>query len=89
MASDELLPPPELAPPPLPERLTIEQRIAVWVDLMNACDAMVLAGLRRRIGPDGDLKAAFRRWHAAQMEEHDKMIVQWAKRLAEGDRHDC
>lgn len=88
MASDELLPPPELAPAPMPEHLTMDERIAVWVDLMDACDAMVMAGLRREIGPEGDLRAAFRRWHAAQREEHDQMIVRWARRLAGEEERD-
>ena len=27
------------------------------------------------IGPDGDLKAAYRKWYAQQMEEHDRTIL--------------
>lgn len=46
----------------------------MWVDLMDACEQLLLAGLRREIGPDGDLKAAYRKWYAEQMEEHDRMI---------------
>jgi hypothetical protein len=72
--------PAELAPA-VPDGSTVEQRIAMWVDLMNACDALVLAGLRREIGPDGDLKAAYRKWYAEQMEEHDRMIFHLAAEL--------
>ncbi len=50
--------PPELAPSPIRDDTTVEQRIAIWVDLMNAADATVLAWLQREIGPDGDLQAA-------------------------------
>ncbi len=39
--SGQLIPPPDLAPAPLPDHLTVGQRIALWVDLMNACDAML------------------------------------------------
>jgi len=61
--------------PSVPESATPEQCIAAWLDLMDACDQFVLAGLRREIGPDGDLKAAYRKWYAEQMEEHDRMML--------------
>ena len=51
----------------------------MWVDLMDACEQFLLAGLRREIGPDGDLKAAYRKWYAEQMEEHDRMIRRMAQ----------
>jgi len=69
-----LLPPPELAPS-IPTDATPAQCIAMWLDLMGACEQFLLAGLRREIGPDGDLKAAYRRWYAEQMEEHDRTIA--------------
>ena len=72
--SDELIPPPELAPP-IPHDTTSEQRIALWVDLMNTCEKFLLAGLRREIGPDGDLEAAHRRWYEQQMEEHERTLI--------------
>jgi hypothetical protein len=53
------------------------------VDLMNACDQFLLAGLRRKIGPDGDLAAAYRQWYEAQMEEHDRTMLHM---MAEFDR---
>jgi hypothetical protein len=74
---EPLLPPPDLAPP-VPTRATPQQCIALWLDLLDACDQFLLAGLRREIGPDGDLKAAYRRWYARQMEEHDRMIFHMA-----------
>ena len=42
---------------------------------MNACDQFLQAGLRREIGPQGDLQAAYRRWYAEQMEEHDRTML--------------
>ena len=36
---------------------------------------VLLAGLRREIGPDGDLQAAYRKWYAEQMEEHDRTML--------------
>ena len=76
----ELLPPPELAPP-VPEDTTFEERLALWVDLMNACEQFLLAGLRREIGPEGDLKAAHRRWYEQQMEEHDRTMLRLVEEL--------
>ena len=71
----DLLPsPPDLAPA-VPKSATPQQCIALWADLMDACDQFLLAGLRREIGPDGDLKAAYRKWHEQQMEEHDRALA--------------
>jgi hypothetical protein len=72
--TESLLPPPDLAPS-VPKDATPQQCIAMWLDLLDACDQFLLAGLRRDIGPDGDLKAAYRRWYAEQMEEHDRMMI--------------
>ena len=41
---NQLIPPPELAPS-MPEESSAEQRVAAWVDLMNASEQFVLAGL--------------------------------------------
>jgi len=78
MASQLLLPP-ELAPP-LPR--TAAEGIALWADLMDTCEQFLLAGLRREIGPNGDLQAAHRRWYAEQMEEHDRMIFHMLTELS-------
>ncbi len=76
----ELIPPPELAPQ-VPEDATPEQCIAMWVDLMNTCEQFLLAGLRREIGPKGDLKEAYRKWYAQQMEEHDRTVLHMMEEL--------
>jgi hypothetical protein len=67
--------------PRVPDDATPAQCVTMWVDLMNACEQFLLAGLRREIGPEGDLRAAYRRWYAQRMEEHDRMIEQLAQRL--------
>lgn len=76
----EPLTPKDLAPR-VPDGATPADCIAMWVDLMNACEVFLLAGLRREIGPDGDLRAAYRKWYADRMEEHDRMHEQMAQRL--------
>lgn len=70
----ELIPPPDLAPS-IPEGATPQQCVAMWLDLMDACEQFLLAGLRREIGPDGDLRAAYQKWYAEQMEEHDRTMA--------------
>jgi hypothetical protein len=77
--------PPDLSPPP-PKHLTREQRIAVWVDLMDACEQFLLAGLRRKVGPEGDVQAAYRRWYAEQMEEHDRTIFRMLENLGRREK---
>jgi hypothetical protein len=57
-------------------------RIALWLDLMRTTDKLLLAGLRRRIGPDGDLQEAYRQWYTEQMREHDEVVKRVAMRLA-------
>jgi hypothetical protein len=70
----------------MPEDSTPAQRVAAWVDLMNATEQFVLAGLRREIGEDGDLRAAYRAWYDRQMEEHDKMIEHMLTELCRRER---
>jgi hypothetical protein len=80
--ANPLVSPPDLSPP-LPKSATPRQCITVWLDLMNVCEKLLLAGLRREIGPEGDLKAAHRRWYAEQMEEHDRTML---RMMAEFER---
>jgi len=57
-------------------------RIAMWLDLMRTTDKFLLAGLRRKIGPQGDLREAYRRWYADHMREHDEVVARIASGLA-------
>jgi len=54
----------------------------MWLDVMGTCEQFLLAGLRREIGPDGDLPAAYRRWYAEQMQEHDRMMAHLMEQFA-------
>ena len=76
----QLIPPPELAPT-VADEVTPEQGIRMWVDLMNACEQFLLGGLRREIGPDGDLQAAYRQWYAEHMEDHDRAMFRMLEEL--------
>ena len=73
------------SPPSLPSDATAEDGLRAWLDVMRACEAFLLAGLRREIGPDGDLEAAYRAWYAAYCEEHDRMMVHMMERFAQSE----
>ncbi|MDZ4784077.1 MAG: hypothetical protein SGJ19_27835 [Planctomycetia bacterium] len=38
------------------------QRMLIWKDLMDTCEQLLLAGLRHKIGPDGNLDEAYADW---------------------------
>jgi len=78
--SPRLIPPPELAPPSV-KHLPLEKRIELWAELVDENDALVRAGLRAKIGPDGDLEAAYRDWYARHMEEHERGLIAFAENL--------
>ncbi len=76
--ANQLIPPPGMEPV-IPDHLTPDQCVALWADVVDAGEALLLAGLRRQVGPNGDIRDAYRRWYAQQMDEHDR----WMRRLAE------
>ena len=72
----------------IPDHLTADQRVAAWADLMDASEELLLAGLTRQIGPDGDLREAYRRWYVREMEDHDQAMRVLADNLyRRGVRH--
>ena len=79
--TNHLIPPPELSPPSL-THLPLEKRIEIWAELVDESEALLLAGLRAKIGPDGDLHAAYRQWYARQMEDHDRRLVEMLENLS-------
>jgi hypothetical protein len=87
--SNQLIPPPELAPPST-LHLPMEKRVELWARLVDESEEFVLAGLRCKIGPTGDLRAAYRSWYRRRMEEHDRnmahMMAELHRREAESAR---
>ncbi|HEX4591827.1 MAG TPA: hypothetical protein VH120_17955 [Gemmataceae bacterium] len=49
--------------------------VASWMDLMETCEQLLLAGLRHKIGPDGDLAAAWRERSARRTVRRDREIA--------------
>ena len=78
---NQLIPPPEMDLEPR-KLLTHGESIALWAAYMDVAHEMLMAGLRHKVGPDGDVKAAYREWYAREMEEHDQMWRQMAANLA-------
>jgi len=76
----QLIPPPSLAPPSV-AHLPLDKRIELWLELVDESEALLLAGLRAKIGPDGDLQAAYRDWNARRWDEHDRKLVALAENL--------
>jgi hypothetical protein len=72
----------------VPTGLTHDQLLQLWIDVMDTGEAFLLAGLARQVGPDGDLKQAYRDWYAQRMEEHDEAMRVMAENLyRRGVRH--
>jgi hypothetical protein len=69
----------------VPDGATVDQCLRAWYDLMETCHQFVVAGLRREIGPDGDLKAAYRRWYQEQMEEHRRTLIHMMEGFARAE----
>lgn len=83
----QLIPLPEHEPP-VDKSTTPEERIAAWFDLMRTAEAFLLAGLRHKIGPDGDLMAAYRAWYRHEMDERDRERYRWLA-VREDGRNDA
>ena len=77
----QLILPPELAPPSV-KHLPLEKRIELWSELVDNCEAFLLAGLRSRIGAAGDLQAAYRNWYARHQEDRERAHIQFFQNLS-------
>jgi hypothetical protein len=82
---NQLIPPPELDSDP-PQNLTPGQRIELWAAGMDLAHEILMAGLRHKVGPGGDVQAAYREWYAREMEEHDAMMRQMAANFSRRER---
>jgi hypothetical protein len=65
--------------PIVPEGATVSDCIRMYLEWLDVCEQLVLSALRREIGPDGDLKAAYRRWYEEQSDEHYQVLVHMAE----------
>ena len=70
---NQLIPPPELAPPSIGD-LSVAERILLWARMVDEGDELVAAALRRELGPDADLTAAFRQWLDRRADEKIRQL---------------
>ena len=73
-----------IAPPERPAA-TCERAIETWIDMLDAGTKLLRAGLRREVGPSGDVDAAYRRWYAARMQEHHCKVKRILQRLQDAE----
>jgi len=83
----QLIPPPEFAPPSV-KHLPLAKRIELWSELVDESEALLLSGLRAKIGPSGDLQQAYREWYARRMADHDRMLAAFAANLSRAEARD-
>jgi len=72
------------APPDRPAA-RCEQAVQTWIDMLDAGTRLLRAGLRREVGPSGDVDAAYRRWYAARMQEHHCKVKRLLQRLRDSE----
>lgn len=77
---NELIPPPDLDPPSV-KHLPLEMCLEFWAQLVDENEALVRAGLRAKIYPDGHFRASYRLWYVRHMEDHDRMQIALAENL--------
>lgn len=84
----ELLPPPEFDHT-LTDNLSHDQLVGMWLDVLEASDEMLLAGLRARLPAGADLQAAYRDWYEQYCREHFDMLERMAERFNQAQaKHD-
>jgi hypothetical protein len=64
-------------------------RIARWLDLMRTTDKLLLAGLQRKVGPQGDLNAAYQQWYSDHMRDHDIAVERMARAAIQREPRDA
>ncbi len=79
-------------PPPVPSPLSdeqVRQNMRRWELAMTASHEMLIAGLRDRAGPGGDVQEAYRQWQQQHSDAKYRELTAVAearkKRLAGGD----
>jgi hypothetical protein len=82
--SNQLIPPPELAPPSI-KHLPLQKKLELWYELLDENEALLISGLKAKVGPNGDWRAAYREWYARQMEDHDRMVATLAANLSRAE----
>jgi hypothetical protein len=82
---NQLIPPPELAPDSIRD-MPDEEKVALWAQMVEDGDQILMASLRDRMGPDGDPQRAFLEWLDRRTAEHDKAVARMITNLRRRER---
>ncbi len=77
----QLIPPPELAPPPLARDMPPQQRYIVWLDMPASGEKLLVAGLRDKVGDGGDWKRALQCWYDQTEDDRLRHRIRRAREL--------
>jgi len=84
--SNQRIPLPEHSPPSV-KHLPLDKRIDLWLELVDENHALLLSGLRAKVGSNGDLAAAYREWFSRRQAEHDRKLAMFAANLARSEKN--
>ena len=85
---NQLILPPELAPDSI-RGMPDEEKVALWAQVVDEGDQILMASLRDRVGPNGDPHAAFLEWLDRRDAEHDRAIGLMITNLRRRERAWC
>jgi hypothetical protein len=77
---NELIPPFEIDHP-LSGNLSRDQLASLWLDVLEAGDEMLMAGIKAQLPPGGDARSAYRDWCEQYAREHLDMLERMAQRF--------
>jgi len=79
--SNQLIPPPELAPPSL-RHLPFTKRIELWAALIDEGEAMLRANLRAMTGSEEEFRGVYRDWNLRRLEQKERNQIRFLENLA-------
>lgn len=78
--TSELIPPFDLDHA-LPADLPREELARLWLDVLEASDQMLLAGIKATLPTGGDVREAYRTWYEQYGRDHLEMLERMAERF--------
>jgi hypothetical protein len=82
---NQLIPPPELAPPSI-RHVPVKDKIAIWAQMVDEGDQMVMANLRGKGLSEADAHKAFLEWLDRRNAEHDRAMARMITELRRRER---
>lgn len=82
---NQLIPPPELAPPSV-KHLTTQQKVTIWAQMVDDGDQILLAGLRQKYGSEEQARAAALKWLERRNADHETAVVRMIQEMRRRER---